>query len=153
MPKTPVASAVTRTTRRSSRLNKIKDPHPQPVHSAAASKTRRQKPSVIESAQLCANDDPASVAKPHVSVLDLRRSNRITPAELLKREKALLKEELECKRRAAELDERALLLLRKEAEASLILSQVAEREAAASLAQLEEHFTCALWVTLHTKPS
>ncbi|KAG6866578.1 hypothetical protein C0991_002063 [Blastosporella zonata] len=144
MPKMPVASATTRTTRRSSRLNKNQDTHQPALDSAAAnSRTKRQRTSVNERPQLCANDDPA-VAKPHLSSIDLRRSQRITPAELLKREKTLLKEELECKRRAAELDDRALLLLRKEAEASLILSQVAEREAAGSLAQLEEHFTCAL---------
>ncbi|KAG6910022.1 hypothetical protein DXG01_013746 [Tephrocybe rancida] len=137
-----------RTTRRSSRLSKIlKDTHPQlqPLDpTGAASRTKRRKASVSERPQFCANDDPTSATKPHASSLDLRRSQRITPAELLKRETALLKEELECKRRAAELDERGLLLLTREAEASLILSQVAEREAAASLAQLEEHFQCAL---------
>lgn len=82
--------------------------------------------------------------KPQPSSSDLRRSRRITPVELIKREKALLKNELDYKRRAVELDERALQLMKKEAEASLVLSQIAEREAVASLAHLEEHFTCAL---------
>jgi len=77
---------------------------------------------------------------------DPRRSVRITPTELVKREKALLKKEQECKRKADELDERFLTLSKKEDEASLMLLQMAEREAKAMLEQLEEHFTCSLCV-------
>ncbi|KAG6891192.1 hypothetical protein C0995_008444 [Termitomyces sp. Mi166 len=149
MPKTPIASTATRTIRRSSRLNKNQvppqDTPPQPSETGTApSRSRKHKPVANERTQRCANDEPESVVKPQLSSSDLRRSQRITPAELIKREKALLKNELDYKRRTIELDERGLELMKKEAEASLVLSQIAEREAEASLAQLEEHFTCAL---------
>jgi hypothetical protein len=68
----------------------------------------------------------------------------MTPDELLKREKALLRKEQECKRMAGELQERVLCLSRKEDTAVLMMSQLEDREAQALLAQLEDHFTCAL---------
>ena len=52
--------------------------------------------------------------------------------------------EQECKRKSDELNERILSLSKREDEATLMLSQMAEREAQASLSQLEEHFTCPL---------
>ncbi|KAF8074974.1 hypothetical protein FPV67DRAFT_1475605 [Lyophyllum atratum] len=152
MPKAPKAASSARpSTRRSSRLNKSKDLKNVNAVVTGGPSRAKTKTAAIDGVPLCATDDSASVAKPHASS-DLRRSLRITPAELIRREKALLKEEQECKRRAIELDERASSLLRKEAEASLILSQIAKREAEASLAQLEEHFTCALCYEIIAHP-
>ena len=75
---------------------------------------------------------------------DLRRSQRITPSELIRREKALVSKEQECKRKSDELNERILLLSKREDEATMLLSQIAEREAQAVLNQLEDQFTCPL---------
>ncbi|KAG6886232.1 hypothetical protein C0993_010794 [Termitomyces sp. T159_Od127] len=157
MPKTPVASTATRITRRSSRLNKNnvlpQDTPPQPPETGAVlSGHKKRKQATNERTLLCANDESESLVKLQPSSSDLRRSRRITPVELIKREKALLKNEHDYKRRAVELDERALQLMKKEAEASLVLSQIAEREAVASLAQLEEHFTCALCCEILAHP-
>ncbi|GLB41817.1 putative RING-type zinc-finger [Lyophyllum shimeji] len=152
MPKAPKTTPAARaSTRRSSRLSKkgLKDVNA--VEVGAPSKPKRKTAVNDTNAPLCANDASTSVAKPHATS-DLRRSLRITPAELIRREKALLKEEQDCKRREIELDERASLLLKKEAEASLVLSQIPEREAEAALAQLEEHFTCALCYEIMAHP-
>ncbi|KAJ7180699.1 hypothetical protein C8R46DRAFT_590885 [Mycena filopes] len=81
-----------------------------------------------------------------------RRSSRITPSELLRREAALQIREAECKRRSDELDERSLSVSKKEDEASTIMSQIATRESKATLAQLEEHFTCALCYDIMAQP-
>lgn len=109
---------------------------------------RRRKPlesssSLLESTSLCTSDtlDKAYAISDHP-----RRSSRITPTELLRRETALEIREQECRRRADELEERSLSLSKKEDEASTIMSQIAVRESKATLAQLEEHFTCALCV-------
>jgi hypothetical protein len=72
------------------------------------------------------------------------RSQRITPDELLKWEKVLLYKEQECKRMTCELKVRVLCLPRKEDTAFLMMSQLEDRETQALLAQLEDHFTCAL---------
>ncbi|KAG6810889.1 hypothetical protein H0H92_009919 [Tricholoma furcatifolium] len=144
MPKALEVSTSTRTPRRSSRLNK-NHTSPQPIHTAPVVNIRKRKSIVKGNLPLCTKDEPSSVAVRPLSPLEPRRSHPIT-SDLLKREKALATEELEYKRRASELDERALILMKREAEASRLLSQVAEREAAASLSQLEEHFTCALTV-------
>ncbi|KAG5636680.1 hypothetical protein H0H81_007210 [Sphagnurus paluster] len=148
MPKTPKPTDPIPTARRSSRLQKTRGLNTVaiPVVDAgepSSSRQKRRKTTIREAVPICTHDDSASVAKPHASP-DLRRSHRITPAELIRRERLLLKEEQECKQRALDLDQRALLLLKKEGDATLMLSQIAEREAKASLAQLEEHFTCPL---------
>ncbi|PFH51829.1 hypothetical protein AMATHDRAFT_74708 [Amanita thiersii Skay4041] len=83
---------------------------------------------------------------------DLRRSQRITPTELVRRERTLLQREQECKRKSDELNERILLLSKKEDEATLMMSQIAEREACAILSQLEEHFTCPLCYEIMAHP-
>jgi hypothetical protein len=75
---------------------------------------------------------------------DLLTSCVLTSNDLAKREKALLKRELEFKRRTDDLDGRASRLSEKEEKATRLLSQIAEREARATLFQLEEHFTCPL---------
>jgi hypothetical protein len=108
-------------------------------------KRRRQKASGNVNAPLCNTDVTVSTPK-QPTPPGLRRSQRITPAELLKRERSLVLNEKDFTRRAVELDERILSLSRKEAETSLMLAQVAERESTAVLALLEEHFMCPLWV-------
>jgi hypothetical protein len=57
-----------------------------------------------------------------------------------------LKKEQEYKTRVEELDRRAQSLSKREDEANALLAKMAEREAEATLAQLEEHFTCPLCV-------
>ncbi|KAG5724908.1 E3 ubiquitin-protein ligase TRIM31 [Termitomyces sp. T112] len=152
MPKTPVGPTTTRKTRRSSRLNKNQDtPFRPPETDSAPSRLKKRKPVASERTLSC-TDELESVVKPQPSSSDIRRSHRITPAELIKREKILLKNEIDHKRRALELDERALQVMKKEAEVSLMLSQITQREAAASLAQLEEHFTCALCCEILAHP-
>ena len=66
--------------------------------------------------------------------------------DLDKREKALVKRELELRRRADDLDGRASRVIEQEEKAARLFSQMAEREARATLFQLEEHFTCPLYV-------
>lgn len=80
-----------------------------------------------------------------------RRSQRITPSELAKRELALIKNEEDHRRRA---EEQLSSIKKLEDEANLMLIHAREREAKATLAQLEDHFTCALYVLffLSTEP-
>jgi hypothetical protein len=70
----------------------------------------------------------------------------MTASELEEWEKFLSCKEQECKLRTQQLDERLQSLLDREDEAAAQLSQVAKREAQNALSQLEEHFTCALYV-------
>lgn len=79
---------------------------------------------------------------------NFRRSSRITASELARREKVLSFKEQECKLRTQQLDERLQSLLDREDEAAAKLSQLAKQEAQNALSQLEEHFTCALYVKL-----
>ena len=58
-----------------------------------------------------------------------RRLQRITYEELDRREKSLLIKEKELRARSGELEQRAISLTRKEDEASIMMSQIAEREA------------------------
>lgn len=96
-----------------------------------------------EGAMSCSSD-PTMAKLYATSNKDLRRSQRITPSELIRREKALVSKEQECKRKSDELNERILLLSKREDEATMLLSQIAEREAQAVLNQLEDQFTCPL---------
>ena len=73
-----------------------------------------------------------------------RRLQRITYEELDRREKSLLIKEKELRARSGELEQRAISLARKEDEASIMMSRIAEREAESTLRQLEEYFMCAL---------
>jgi hypothetical protein len=73
-----------------------------------------------------------------------RRLQRITYEELDRREKSLLIKEKDLRARSGELEQRALSLTRKEDEASIMMSRIAEREAESTLRQLEEYFLCAL---------
>ncbi|KAJ7890495.1 hypothetical protein B0H14DRAFT_1106500 [Mycena olivaceomarginata] len=81
-----------------------------------------------------------------------RRSSRITPSELLRRESVLEVREAECKRRADELDARSVSLSKREDEARALMQGIATRESKAILAQLEEHFTCALCYDIMAQP-
>lgn len=73
-----------------------------------------------------------------------RQLHRITYEELDRLEKSLLIKEKELRARSGELDQRAISLARKEDEASIMMSRIAEREAESTLRQLEEYFMCAL---------
>ncbi|KAJ6515129.1 hypothetical protein C8R47DRAFT_1206474 [Mycena vitilis] len=130
-------------TRRSSRLNNQEIKNNAVVEIQQRPK-RRRKPldsaaSLLEGTSLCSSE---TLDKPHDH---LRRSTRITPAELLRRESALEIREADCQRRAAELEERALSLSKTE-------QGIAARESKATLAQLEEHFTCALCYEIMAQP-
>ena len=73
-----------------------------------------------------------------------RRLQRITYEELDRREKSLLSKEKELRARSGELELQAISLTRREDEASIVMSRIAEREAESTLKQLEEYFSCAL---------
>nr|GAT45713.1 RING finger domain-containing protein [Mycena chlorophos] len=81
-----------------------------------------------------------------------RRSTRITPSELLRRESALEQREVEAGLRAAELDVRSSAILKREQEATSVLSQSALRQSQAVLSILEEHFTCPLCYEIMAHP-
>ncbi|KAF8892147.1 hypothetical protein BD779DRAFT_1511128 [Infundibulicybe gibba] len=84
--------------------------------------------------------------------ISTRKSQRITPTELLKREADLLRKERFCSEQVEELEQRLQSLAKQEDEASLRLSQIAEHEAKAAFRQLEEHFTCALCYEIMAHP-
>ncbi|KAK7056411.1 hypothetical protein VNI00_002966 [Paramarasmius palmivorus] len=74
-----------------------------------------------------------------------RRSQRITPSRLIKREQELLKKEQVYKQKISELEAKNESLTTKVEESAVLISEMKQREAEAALAQLEEHFTCPLW--------
>ncbi|KAF7356569.1 RING finger domain-containing protein [Mycena venus] len=141
------ATATTRqSTRRSSRLNNQEIRNNAIVEIQQRPK-RRRKPldsssSLLEGTSLCSSE---TLDKTYDHP---RRSSRITPTELLRRESALELREAECKRRADELEARSLSLSKREDDARAVMQGIATRESKATLAQLEEHFTCALCVFL-----
>ncbi|RDB23322.1 hypothetical protein Hypma_009125 [Hypsizygus marmoreus] len=145
MPRAPKPPSSPRpTTRRSSRLNKLQDlKGVSALEADQHSKPKRRKVTSNASASFCQSGSSTSTVKLHTTS-DLRRSQRITPAELVRREKAIFALEQAYKLREIELDDRLLSLQKKEHEASLMMSQIDQREAQATLSQLEEHFTCAL---------
>lgn len=55
-----------------------------------------------------------------------------------------MKKEEECRKRASDLEQSSFRTMEMEAEARNILIEMQDKEAAATLAQLEEHFTCPL---------
>ncbi|KAJ7247636.1 hypothetical protein B0H12DRAFT_738905 [Mycena haematopus] len=142
------ATATTRqSTRRSSRLNNQEIKNNAIVEIQQRPK-RGRKPigsssSVLEGASLCSSE----------TLYDLpRRSSRITPSELLRRESALEMREAECRRKVDELDGRSMSLAKRENEARTLMQGIATRESKATLAQLEEHFTCALCYEIMAQP-
>ncbi|KAF9461205.1 hypothetical protein BDZ94DRAFT_1264236 [Collybia nuda] len=142
MPRAPKPPSPSRSIRRSSRLNGNKDLNNLAVALQQRPKRQRRKASV--GAYPCSDIPVSTPTLPTPGPSGLRRSQRITPAELVKREKALLLNEQEFKQKVGELEERMLKISRKEDQASLMLVQAAERESTAILSQLEEHFMCPL---------
>jgi len=118
--------------RRSSRLNKLQDK--QDIVPRPSRRTR---------VSSCDNDNSPPVTEMANSI-DPADQPRMTLDELLEREKALFSKERECTRMTGEIQERMLSLSRKEDTASSMMSRIEKRDAQATLAQLEEHFTCAL---------
>lgn len=123
-----------------------------PKESSTKRRTATKKVSLAGSVQSCATEcgeRTNAIAGDSVSSkFKYRRSSRITASELTKREKILLFKEQECRLRAQHLDERMKSLLDREDEAAAKLYQLAKKEAQNALRQLEEHFTCALYVSL-----
>ena len=114
-------------------------------------RNKRQKTIIIpkNTSRGCSRDDIGldDVRNPPAasnSLPDLRRSQRISPSELIRRENAVFRKENELKRESHDIQDRMISLSKREYEASLMMSQLAERDARATLTQLEEHFTCAL---------
>ncbi|KAF8966324.1 hypothetical protein BDZ97DRAFT_1657979 [Flammula alnicola] len=119
----------------------------------SASRAKRRK--ISDGATLLIGDrtrDSSSANVPTASGSDRRRFQRITTAELDRREKRLLLKEQDFKNRCDDLEKRILSHSRKEDETSLMMSQLAEREIQATLQQLEEHFTCALCYEILAAP-
>ncbi|KAK7025277.1 RING finger domain-containing protein [Favolaschia claudopus] len=160
-------------TRRSTRLNnqELKN-HAiveiqRPIKTPTTKRRTRRPPAPLDasssSSTLCSSETlDSSNTKPFILATHTnhgrsypRRSTRITPTELLRRESALEIREVECHRRQVELDARATSLAQREDEARALVQGVAIRESKATLAQLEEHFTCALCVPLsvHSIPN
>ncbi|KAF9269157.1 hypothetical protein L218DRAFT_423412 [Marasmius fiardii PR-910] len=82
----------------------------------------------------------------------LRRSHRITPSDLIKREQALFKKEQAYNQEIQDLEARNFKLTSKLEEVTSQLSRVRQSEAEAALAQLEEHFTCPLCYEIMAHP-
>jgi hypothetical protein len=66
---------------------------------------------------------------------------------LITREKILAKRELEIKRKSDLLDEQLSNVSKKEQRASDMIEKCETKAAEATLALLDEHFTCSLWVS------
>jgi hypothetical protein len=121
------------------------------VEAEDSHRNKRQKTIIIpkNTSRGCSRDDvgldvvqnPPTVSN---SLPDFRRSQRISPSELIRRENAIFQKENELKQKSHDIDDRMISLSKKEYEASLVMSQLAERDARETLSQLEEHFTCAL---------
>lgn len=151
------------TTRRSSRLrNRQAGKETQPSASVGAEdshRNKRQKTIIIprNTSRGCNRDDigldivrnPPTASN---SLPDLRRSQRISPSELIRRENAVFRKENELERESHDIHDRMISLSKREYEASLMMSQLAERDARATLSQLEEHFTCALCYDILATP-
>ncbi|KAK6992179.1 RING finger domain-containing protein [Favolaschia claudopus] len=157
-------------TRRSTRLNnqELKN-HAiveiqRPIKTTTTKRRTRRPPAPLDSSSssstLCSSETmDSSNTKPFILATHTnhgrsypRRSTRITPTELLRRESALEIREVECHRRQVELDARATSLAQREDEARALVQGVAIRESKATLAQLEEHFTCALCYDIMAQP-
>ncbi|KAF8659841.1 hypothetical protein AX16_001726 [Volvariella volvacea WC 439] len=130
--------------RRSTRLSKS---HATVSASTALLDSSKSRPKKRQSKPQPVTDESCSssrgrVAEDHRS--KGKRAQRLSATELRRRERELLRQEEECRRKAREIEERMMQVSTKELEASQMMDQFAEREAQATLLQLEEHFTCAL---------
>ena len=117
------------------------------IEERPALKRRRVAREIPSAATSCGADFHAK--KRDGSTADIRLAcSSPSYVDLDKREKALVKRELELRRRSDDLDGRASRVIQQEEKAARLFSQMAEREARATLFQLEEHFTCPLYVAL-----
>ncbi|ESK97800.1 ring finger domain-containing protein [Moniliophthora roreri MCA 2997] len=119
------------------------------VHVELPQKKRRKvepKPSTSGSSQNCNLETTSS------QVIIPRRSQRITPPDLIKREQELLKKEQAYQQKIGDLEAKNLSLSTKVEESSVLISEMKKREAEAALAQLEEHFTCPLCYEIMSHP-
>ncbi|TFK29713.1 hypothetical protein FA15DRAFT_663884 [Coprinopsis marcescibilis] len=82
----------------------------------------------------------------------LRRSLRIAPADLVRRENALFAAEQDHKRQAEELLAKVLNAEKQLQETAQLLSQIAERDQRETLSHLEEHFLCPLCYEVMSAP-
>jgi len=96
----------------------------------------------------CATQCAEIVQRTVLSKADFQRASQMSASELNRREGDLLSREEDCRARVQQIDERMQALLDREDEAAAKLSQLAKKEAQNALGQLEEHFTCALYVNL-----
>ncbi|KAL0577907.1 hypothetical protein V5O48_004071 [Marasmius crinis-equi] len=104
------------------------------------------KSSISETSTKCNADTPDSEA------VVPRRSQRITPSELIKREQALFKKEQTYKQTIQDLRLQNASLTTKVEDTTQQLSRIRQSEAEAALAQLEEHFTCPLCYEVMAHP-
>ncbi|EFI27357.1 hypothetical protein CC1G_14830 [Coprinopsis cinerea okayama7 len=85
-----------------------------------------------------------AVSSSSVALPNPRRSLRISPSELVRRENALLAAEREVQQKKEDLALQIEAHEKQQHETTTLLSQLAERDAATALAQLEQHFVCPL---------
>ncbi|KAL0953826.1 hypothetical protein HGRIS_005006 [Hohenbuehelia grisea] len=148
-----LSSSSRQATRRSSRLNPrsvIKDTAVVEVPDLSSYKRRRiheDLAAVQSSSSACLNE-----INPTKNNMATRKSHRLSAADLLGREQALLEREQEMQSRTDELDARLHTILKKEDQVTSMVSQFEEREAKAALSQLEEHFTCPLCYEVMAHP-
>ncbi|KAF9561206.1 hypothetical protein CPC08DRAFT_664551 [Agrocybe pediades] len=127
--------------------------------SSSASRARRRKTlqdnAVITDERKDDRESPSSgeLIQETASGTDCRRLRRRASSELDQREKRLADKEKDLNDRSHQLEERILSVERKEDQlTSLMMSQLAEREALSALKQLEDHFTCALCYEILAAP-
>ncbi|KAJ7574462.1 hypothetical protein C8J56DRAFT_872436 [Mycena floridula] len=150
MPKAPKSSVNTRPQRRSSRLSNIR-------HEGNGSTVQSRSTQKLKVAKDKSNSDDISVsctaeAGKNLGGGDRRRSQRINLSDLTKREKSLLEKEEEYKRWEEELQEQKLSVQKREDKANMIMQTAHKREAQSALAQLDEHFNCALCYEVMAHP-
>ena len=96
----------------------------------------------------CAERPSVIARRTVLSKADFRRASRMSASELDRREGDLLSREEDYRIRVQQIDERMRALLNREDEAAATLSRLAKQEAHNALDQLEEHFTCVLYVNI-----
>ncbi|KAG2011792.1 hypothetical protein CC2G_011868 [Coprinopsis cinerea AmutBmut pab1-1] len=93
-----------------------------------------------------------AVSSSSVALPNPRRSLRISPSELVRRENALLAAEREVQQKKEDLALQIEAHEKQQHETTTLLSQLAERDAATALAQLEQHFVCPLCYDIVSAP-
>ncbi|KAF6761625.1 hypothetical protein DFP72DRAFT_958592, partial [Ephemerocybe angulata] len=127
-----------------------------PMDVSSSGRKPRPKPEVVKpydrpsgSRKVVAQQDEASSSTAAVS---LRRSLRISPEELVRRETALLSGEKEFEMKSSELQKALRSLKQRENEAAKMMSRLADREAEETLLQLEQSFQCPLCYEVFSAP-